>query len=237
MAGVGPSDPWDSSAADDAVPEVGLPWQDGLEAARHGAPAVRQLRNRFAVVGVVASPAAVVGAAFSLVGVVASRKTGGVGRRMSYLGLALSLLFTGFYVCMGLSDAYAAAWDNGCRSAMGTSPWITDVFERDLSNLKRDDTSQQYLINLPTQMTATGENAEGFVSQMQASMALATRADVRTRIQLVEQDLATIVGQARDASSEQKWQSAAAGVMGSIGQLLTDASALKGLCGDYIDFV
>ena len=224
------SDPWD-------VPESAVAKAGGLGAFPKNTSKVRTRRNRFAVAGAACSIAPVLGVAISIVGLFKSRAADGKGRRLSAAGLVLSVVFAGLYTLTGLSIAYSAAWDDGCRRAMGHEPSITDVFERDLAGIRRDSTSPQWLIVLPDGVYGAGADARGILKQMQVAESQTSRGDVRADIQRVERDLGALVELSAGANSHRDWTAAAAGVMSALHQVLADAAVLTSLCGSYMDFV
>jgi len=224
------SDPWD-------VPESAVAGPGGLGAFPKNASKVRGRRNRFAVAGVACSIAPVLGVAFSIVGLFKSRAADGKGWRLSVAGLVLSVVFAGVYTLAGLSLAYSAAWDDGCRRALGREPSIIDVFERDLAGVRRDSTSPKWLIVLPDGVYGAGADAQGFLKQMRVAESQTSRGDVRADMQRVERDLDALVELSAGAGSHRDWTAAAAGVMSALHQLLADAAVLTSLCGSYMDFV
>jgi hypothetical protein len=232
-------DPWDVPAPQVAEPEAGsLPGDEGESAGLPqiaGKVSVR--RNRFAPAGAACSPVPVLGAALSVAGLVKSKAVGGKGRKLSIAGLALSVVFAGLYTLTGLSVEYSAAWDDGCRRALGYQPSVADTFERDSSAIARADASASSQVALPATEYGTYADAQGILKLMTAAEAQSSRRDVRADLVRVEQDINVLIGVSADAVLQRDWTSAAAGILSALHRLTSDAASLADLCGDYLDFL
>ena len=195
---------------------AGAPYGGGAGAGR--------TTNGTALAGAILSVVPLLGLVLSVGGLRKAGTLGGAGKTAAIVGIVLSLLFAGGYGYGIYELASSADVDPACSSMLATE-----------SSLSGDESG------LAAVDSASGSGGQAALATMVAELRTlkaeldrdvvrATHADVRARIQAVDDDLGQMIADAKAVEGGN--DAAVSGLETAAGRLQVDGEAVDSLCGD-----